>query len=271
MIDRFRLPLAVDVEALRADLIRLGDAGWTPHFNRDYYDGDWSGLVLRAPPGHGDSLYTGGGDGVWWDAPAMDQCHGVRALLERLDLDVRSVRILRLGAGAEIKEHRDYGSGAREGEARLHVPIITNSSVAFRVRNRPVDMHPGEVWYLDLGQPHRVHNAGETDRIHLVIDVAANARLRIWAPFDQVDPEAQRIAEVAHATSPETSARNFAAFRERMLSDAALHAELAAIRDRPLFIEETVRLGVESGLPFAAAEVETALTDGRNRWNQPWS
>ncbi|MNU99084.1 aspartyl/asparaginyl beta-hydroxylase domain-containing protein [uncultured Brevundimonas sp.] len=271
MIDRFRLPLAVDVEALRADLIRLGDAGWTPHFNRDYYDGDWSGLVLRAPPGHGDSLYTGGGDGVWQDAPAMDQCHGARALLEQLGLDVRSVRLLRLGAGAEIKEHRDYGLGAREGEARLHVPIITNPSVAFRVRNRPVDMRPGEIWYLDLGQPHRVHNAGPTDRIHLVIDVAANAQLRTWAPFDQVDPEVQRVAEILNATSPETSARNFAAFRERMLSDAALHVELAAIRDRRLFIEETVRLGVESDLPFAEAEVETALIDGRNRWNQPWS
>jgi len=56
-----------------------------------------------------------------------------------------------------------------------------------------------------------------------------------------------------------------------MLSDAALHVELAAIRDRRLFIEETVRLGVESDLPFAEAEVETALIDGRNRWNQPWS
>ncbi len=271
MIDRFRLPLAVDVEALRADLARLGDAGWTPHFNRDYYDGDWSGLLLRGPPGRGGSLYTGGGDGVWEDAPAMAQCRGARALLEALDLDVRSVRLLRLGAGAEIREHRDYGLGALEGEARLHVPLVTNPSVAFWVRNRRVDMRPGEVWYLDLGQPHRVRNDGATDRIHLVIDVAADARLRALVPFDQVDPELQRIVEIAEATSPLTSAANFDAFRETMFSDPVLHAELASIHDRRLFVEEAVRLGVESGRPFLAAEVEAALIDGRNRWIQPWT
>lgn len=271
MIDRFRLPVSANVEALRADLTRLGDAGWTPHFNQHYYDGDWSGVVLRGPLGRGDSLYTGDGDGVCEDAPAMALCHGARALLKRLDLNVRSVRLLRLGAGAEIKEHRDYGLGPREGEARLHVPIVTNPSVAFWVRNRRVDMAPGDIWYLDLGQPHRVRNGGETDRIHLVIDAAADARLRALVPFDQEDPEARSIAEVLLATSPQDSAANFAAFRERMLSDPALHAELAVIRDRSLFIEETVRLGVQNHLPFAAAEVEAALRDGRNRWSQPWS
>lgn len=268
MIDRFRLPLAADVAALRADLIRLGDAGWTPHFNRDYYAGDWSGVVLRGSPGRGDSLYIGGEGGVWEDAPAMAQCDGARALLATLDMDVRSVRLLRLGAGAEIKEHRDYGLGPREGEARLHVPIITNPAVAFWVRNRRIDMRPGEIWYLDLGQPHRVRNDGATDRIHLVIDVAADDRLKALAPFDQADPERQRTSQVLQAVSPEASAVNFAAFRQQMQTDPALHAELAPIRDRELFVEEAVRLGVDRGHPFVAAEVDAAMADGRTRWFQ---
>ena len=38
----------------------------------------------------------------------------------------------------------------------------------FYVDDRRVIMEAGECWYLDLSRPHRVHNRGTTDRIHLV-------------------------------------------------------------------------------------------------------
>ncbi|WP_339705616.1 aspartyl/asparaginyl beta-hydroxylase domain-containing protein [Algoriphagus aquimarinus] len=39
-------------------------------------------------------------------------------------------------------------------------------------------MKEGECWYLRLSDPHRVLNEGETDRIHLVMDLKVNDWLR---------------------------------------------------------------------------------------------
>jgi hypothetical protein len=38
-------------------------------------------------------------------------------------------------------------------------------------------MAAGELWYLRLSDPHSVHNAGETARVHLVVDCIMNAAL----------------------------------------------------------------------------------------------
>jgi hypothetical protein len=35
-------------------------------------------------------------------------------------------------------------------------------------------MQPSETWFVDVRFKHSVHNAGDTDRVHLVIDVVAN-------------------------------------------------------------------------------------------------
>jgi hypothetical protein len=39
-------------------------------------------------------------------------------------------------------------------------------------------MAPGESWYVDVRFRHAVRNAGPTPRVHLVVDVVANERLR---------------------------------------------------------------------------------------------
>jgi hypothetical protein len=54
------------------------------------------------------------------------------------------------------------------------VPITTNPAVDFRLNGVPVVMAPGSVWYLRLCDPHSVSNMGNSDRVHLVIDAAAN-------------------------------------------------------------------------------------------------
>ena len=46
--------------------------------------------------------------------------------------------------------------------------------------NEPTVKHfnQGELWYLNIRLPHKVINAGDEERIHLVIDVIADERLR---------------------------------------------------------------------------------------------
>lgn len=205
MIDRFGLPLTFDAAALQADLHALSAAGWIPHFNAEYHNGGWSGLVLRGSEERAGTLVATGD--AFADTPLLALCPGVQAVLAALKSPLRSVRLLRLGAGGVIREHRDYGLGYAEGEVRLHVPVITNPDVAFHLRNRRVDMAPGETWYLDLGQPHRVVNRGRTDRIHVVIDLAVDDWLRALIPFEADDP--------FRAPTPEVDADSAAANLER--------------------------------------------------------
>ena len=39
-------------------------------------------------------------------------------------------------------------------------------------------MKVGEAWYLDVRKPHRAVNGGDTERIHIVVDVVSNQELR---------------------------------------------------------------------------------------------
>jgi mannose-6-phosphate isomerase-like protein (cupin superfamily) len=54
------------------------------------------------------------------------------------------------------------------------VPLTTNPDVEFVHRGERVDMAPGEAWYLNFSEPHRVANRGDTPRVHLLIDCVVN-------------------------------------------------------------------------------------------------
>jgi hypothetical protein len=83
---------------------------------------------------------------------------------------VRSARLLRLGPGASVREHRDYRLGYEDGEVRLHIPVVTGPGAEFHLSGEPVEMAAGECWYVNVNQPHRVANSGAGSRVHLVVD-----------------------------------------------------------------------------------------------------
>jgi hypothetical protein len=176
--DRVRLPLSFDATALRRDVEAIADAEWVPHFNTGIYEGDWSGVSLRSVGGKADTIYPDpAATDPYADTALRARCPALSAVLDRLDCELLAVRLLRLGPGAAIGEHRDYRLGYDDGEIRLHVPIVTNDAVAFVLAGEPVDMKPGETWYLDFNQPHAVANHGSEPRIHLVIDCVVNGWL----------------------------------------------------------------------------------------------
>jgi hypothetical protein len=49
MITKLKFPFTFDSDALKKDLQKFSNEDWTPHFNTSYYEGDWSGVALRAP------------------------------------------------------------------------------------------------------------------------------------------------------------------------------------------------------------------------------
>lgn len=147
---------------------------WDNHFNNNNYEGSWTVLPLRSVGGL-DSIIPGlTANDLFEDHPNMDMFPSIRKLLSTFHCTVRSVRLLNLAAGAVIKPHCDHELSFEQGEARLHIPLITNADVAFYIQEQRVMMQTGECWYINANLRHQVTNGGKTDRIHLVIDCKVN-------------------------------------------------------------------------------------------------
>lgn len=65
------------------------------------------------------------------------------------------------------------------------------------------------------------------------------------------------------------SSEDLAQLRRRVLSDAPLHAQLAALPDREQFSARLLRLAAEQGLEWTLADVEQALREGRRTLPPP--
>jgi len=165
-----RLPLRFDAAALAADVAALPEQAWQRHFNTQQYHGDWSGVPLRRAAGAALALYPDPTAERFADGEYLARCPSVAAALALLHCPLHTVRFLRLGPGSRITEHRDHRLSHGDGELRLHSPVITGPDVEFLLGGSPIAMTPGEVWYLDLTQPHSVVNGGAHARVHLVID-----------------------------------------------------------------------------------------------------
>lgn len=232
---------------------------WETHFNHQYHSGGWRGLALRAPAGGSRRAHPGDAAvGDYSNTPLLERTPALAAVLAALPCPLKSVRLLTLEAGGWIREHRDPGVNLHHGEARLHVPILTSEQVYFYVNGQRVPFRAGELWYIDIDQPHRAVNLGAQARVHLVIDCLADdwlhEQLRLsdsgepW-PADTGDPQ-----------------QAFASFRDLVFQDETLQAALQAATDTPAFIDRTVTLGREHGFTFTAAEVQSALNQGRRVW-----
>ena len=173
--DRIKLSLKFDSELLKSEVKNLIDVKWIGHFVKQNYHGNWSVIPLTAREGVTHPVQMAAaipGDYNFVPTPFLELCPYIQSVLEYFKTEKCSVRLMKLTPGSEIKEHRDYDLD--EGEVRIHIPVFTNDKVSFYVNNTKVEMKEGECWYLRLSDPHRVLNKGETDRIHLVIDLKVN-------------------------------------------------------------------------------------------------
>ncbi len=266
MASSIRLPLSFAANRLADDLAQITPEEWTPHYNPNDYEGEWTGVALRSVGGAAASLYADPSpQAVFADTPVLDRCPYLREVLAQFPCPLRSVRLLRLRPGARIREHRDPGLGRGDREVRIHVPVATNAEVDFVVAGRRMAMQVGEAWFIDFTQPHRVANRGTTDRVHLVLDCVVNDGLRdLLTAGDESDAGAADTP----ASPPDASA--FERFRAGVLEDPALQDVLCEITDRALFVERVVQLGAERGERFSPGDVEEALRAGRRSWLERW-
>lgn len=109
------------------------------------------------------------------------------ALLDRIGAPVERARFMMVTEGGELTRHADItnpDAGVRDGKlARLHIPIQTPPECLFlswdlRGNRLAWHMRAAGLYYLDQRKPHSVVNPAKSKRIHLVIDVFANAEIR---------------------------------------------------------------------------------------------
>ena len=175
-----------DRQACCAELARIPPAQWLKHVNQAGYEGDWSVIALNTLRQHLDkhpiiqSFNIETGDD-WVELPILDELTAVSELLRQIPFTLKSIRLMKLDPGANIKEHRDLGLSIEHGEARLHIPLQCDEKIVFISNGKSLAMKEGELWYINADAPHSVQNKGEVSRINLVIDCQLDTKQ--WLDF----------------------------------------------------------------------------------------
>ena len=187
------------VDAMR-DAVLAAKMVFANHYSNYNMNGAWGALSLRGysddvtrieKPSEMNDKWKGrhaNEDFTLRDTALRSSLPQVEAILSAFPVsDWHRIRVMRLGPGnGELQRHTDQvdeDSGLGLGQLmRIHVPLKTNSKVAFTVwdpDDQPtiVNMEYGEAWMLDTRWPHMAINAGDEERLHLVIDAPTNPAL----------------------------------------------------------------------------------------------
>jgi hypothetical protein len=168
------LPISIDEKKLLNDLQICLKPQWKEHFNTKDYSGSWTAISLRSQTGKEQDILANNSTLPFVNTPLLEKCNYLREIINQFQCEKETVRLLRLQPDSVIKEHRDLGLAYRFGCFRLHIPIITDASVAFMVGGKNIPMQKGECWYADFDLLHSVKNDSKHERIHLVIDGKRN-------------------------------------------------------------------------------------------------
>jgi aspartyl/asparaginyl beta-hydroxylase (cupin superfamily) len=175
MFISYKLPLAFDASLLKEDLEQVLESDWVRHFNRQYYEGIWKGLALRSTSGRANQLHTPPDETAEaLETPVLTRCHYFQQVLAAFNCPIQTARLLSLGPGSRILEHTDDFLGGEDGLTRIHIPITTDERVEYIVGSNRLVMNEGEAWCINFSLPHRITNASDKDRVHLVIDFRIN-------------------------------------------------------------------------------------------------
>ena len=194
LTDRF--PMTFDVDRMRQEYDVIKDENWLNHYDSTL-SRDWKALLLVSI--HGEMFdaesQRGSNDySIMQRTPLVQKMPYFESILNAFKTQQGRVRILKLSPGAGIALHRDIGYEAANfavGQVRLHIPIYTNDKVVFFVGGEEIKMKPGRLYYVNFDKPHYVSNKGNSDRLHLVLDLQVNDWLRAVFPsmslFEQIE------------------------------------------------------------------------------------
>ncbi|WP_170132105.1 sulfotransferase [Arenicella xantha] len=169
----YRLPIQVDSERLRGEVESIDACEWVDHPNG--YVGN-SALPLISVNGQDNHDVAG----AMAPCPRTVNMPYLMQVIASLGTLVGRSRLMRLGAGCNVPRHCDINLYWRK-RMRIHIPIVTNSSVLFESAGQIQHLGEGEVWVLDTWHNHSVTNQG-AERIHLVVDTIGSPKL--WSMLE---------------------------------------------------------------------------------------
>lgn len=170
-----QLPYFFEPKHLQKELAALQGHAWQLHYQKLHYEGEWTALPLRSIGGNAENVMISPvNDQVYEDTVFLKESPYLAEVLANFKCPLLAVRLLKLNAGALIKEHRDADLCFELGEIRLHIPVITHAEVECRIDKERVYLKEGECWYLNFNLPHSIHNKSGVNRVHLVIDALVN-------------------------------------------------------------------------------------------------
>lgn len=182
-----KLPLSFDPVRLARDVEALSGLSFATHTG-PYHDGGWRGVGLIAHDGDMRDVSgarlpdQGSGRRSVKKTEAIKLCPYIEEVIDSFQCDKLDVRVLTLGPGQCIYEHRDLRESVDFGCARVHIPIVTDDRVISVIARKRHHWQPGEVWYGDYTFPHWVRNPTEIMRVHLVLDLVVNDWVRALFP-----------------------------------------------------------------------------------------
>ena len=172
-----RLPWRFDPAALQSEVTALPNDFWLAHPSG--LPGN-SAVPLVSVNGEMNHAF----DGAMKATEALTSSPYLSQVVSSFNEVVARCRLMRLDPGAEVAEHVDFNYHW-VSRVRIHVPIVTDPSVVFYCGSESVHMRPGESWLFDSWRRHRVVNASNVRRVHLVIDLAGSSRF--WQTVRQAE------------------------------------------------------------------------------------
>jgi len=175
MIKYLQLPFYFDVQKMQEELQQIDSSAWKLHHQKLHYEGDWSAIPLRSIHGDaGNIIVSPESNPQYRDTVFLDNSFYYKQVLSSFQCPLLAVRLLKLNAGAVIKEHKDAELCYEKGEIRMHIPVVTHDEVEFYLDKERMNIKEGECWYMNFNLTHSVNNKSNTARIHLVVDAVVN-------------------------------------------------------------------------------------------------
>lgn len=174
-----QLPIAFDATALADELAGVPEADWRAH--PQGFPGNSALPLISVDGDPADDGFAGS----MRPTPHLARLPYLRRVLGELGGVWGRTRLMRLSGQAEVSPHVDQGHYWAE-RLRVHVPITTQPGVRFCCGDGEVHMAAGECWIFDTWRLHRVLNATDAQRIHLVADTVGGEGL--WALIDRGRP-----------------------------------------------------------------------------------
>ncbi|MEO8365283.1 MAG: aspartyl/asparaginyl beta-hydroxylase domain-containing protein [Pseudoxanthomonas sp.] len=163
-----QLPILFDALQLAEEIGSLDKDSWRPHPQNFPGNSMMPLVAVDGDPGNE------GFAGPMRPTPQLAALPYLQQVLASLGATVGRTRLMRLSGQAEVTRHADQHYYWTE-RVRVHVPVVTQPTVRFECGDAGLNMAPGECWIFDTWRQHRVLNADDRPRIHLVCDTVGGA------------------------------------------------------------------------------------------------